>query len=559
MTDGVTVESSPRPEAGDFRLDLRPVVGTEVVPRSTADRLVQRLSGHPALDRVTCIPPRLYFRLRIEVLHDRITAGVLERPHRYGSGSEGGGRPLQLTFSDPNLNKPLHLGHLRNNVLGMALAMVLEARGYRVRTSELMSNWGIHTCQALAAYQRWGAGGTPEDAGEKGDHFVGRFYVAFHREQRGLQSVGEDSADAVDAKGTDLATDASRLLRQLEAGNESVRQANTRLTSWAEDGIRATYARLGTRIEATFREADHIPMSKQVVERGLRENVCARRPDESVCIDLDEPDVPAVTLLRSDGTQVIYARVLGAYLARNDAEPISNMLALLGREWEPPMQTLIGILRRLGYSWGGNIVPLHYGMVTSCGGRMRSREGDVVSADALLDRIREQLERREQHAGTWGEAEPGPLDAEELAVALVKYHFLGVKRSRDLAFDESRVLTESLPRLSRVISLAAQRGQGRDGTTTGSPNDERSLRALLLHVNSFPDVVKRTARELDPAILVHYLDGLGQRVVPSKHRGLPGPLRAAMATVIFRALDLLNIKMSGASRHVEYRREGSYF
>lgn len=518
------VESCPRSKVGDFRVDLRPVLGDGAARRELPKEVATEISSWPEVERATGVPPRVYVLSRLGFLRECVTEAVLGQRERFGSGEEGEGRVTLVSFSSPNANKPLHLGHLRNNVIGMALANLFSARGWRSRRGEVVSDWGVHICQAVLGYERWGNGATPDETGEKSDHFVGRFYVRFHEEAATTPGLEDEAAG---------------LLELMEAGDERLLALNARVTKWAEKGIRKTYKRLGTRLDLIFREGDTRAGGKAVVAEALASGRCHQRSDGSVYVDLGG-EMGEVTLLRKDGSPVVYTQLIGFHVNRFRKHPFDVCPTLLGREWEAGASVVDEILSRWGYDFVDRIERVHYGMVRLREGRMKSRAGTTVSADALLDRSVERVSE------LWGAERGGPPSGDDrkacrlLAVGVVKYLFLGVRRTKDLLYDEEALWAPALERFAAAVhTLAWAEGAGGPAAV---PPTSAELRRLLNHVNGFPAALARACAEREPAHVTRFADELCSYVRGCQY-GLDAGVRESVAIVLRRCLDLLNIDL----------------
>lgn len=520
----VRFEACPRSKVGDVRLDLQPLLGEGAATAERCQEAARELSSLPEVEQATAVPPRVYVLSDLGFLRECVTEAVLRQRETFGSGDEGGGRKALVSFSSPNANKPLHLGHLRNNVVGMSLASLFAARGWRALRGEVVSDWGVHICQAMLAYQLWGEGTAPEQSGEKSDHFVGRFYVRFHEES--------ETDPSLEAKAT-------ALLERMEAGDQELLALNSRITKWAEKGIRKTYKRLGTSLDLIFREGDTRDVGKKVVAEALASGRCQRRDDGSVYVDLGG-EMGEVTLLRRDGTPVVYTQLLGFHVSRFKTHPFDLCPTLLGREWEAGANVVDETLRRCGHDFVERIERVHYGMVRLQEGRMKSRDGTTVSADSLLDRATVRLSE------VWSADRGGaPIGDDKeacrrLAVGVVKYLFLSVKRMKDVLYDEEVLWDRALGRFATVVhALAWAEGAGGPAAV---PPSEAELRKLLNHINGFPALVHQACDEREPAFVVRFADELCNHVRACRY-GLDAGARESVGVVLRRCFDLLNIEL----------------
>jgi arginyl-tRNA synthetase len=501
------VVRSAKAAIGDFKVDVRQ--WQPDADREACARIAAVLADHPAIDKAVAVPPNIYVRPALFVLEEAVVDAVLGDPAGYGRNSSGGFQRVHMQFSCPNMNKALHLGHLRTNVMGMALAHSLEACGYDVVRTDQPSDWGKHISKAVVAYQRWGGGQTPASAGVKADRFVGGFYSQFLREAEGDPTLDKE-ADA-----TALA---------VEEGDPELCALTQLLTGWAYAGIGATYQRIGTSFDAVLREGDTVPLGKAIIAQHLP-GLCVRRDDGSVFIDLTDAGMRPVTLLRGDGTAVLHTYFLGASARRSRLDPGARLLFLMGREYADTAPELREIVRRLGFAeMSANTEAVFHGMV-SLGTRKMSSRATAVEVDALLDDVAARLRRS-------GPSEMDPFRreaAEQLAVALVKHHFLRTPRTKDMAWDEADVWAGGMARLGRVVRvLTGQAGAGRPAS-----------RDALLAMNDLSSTLQETVARRDPSHLARFVDRLAELA--------PGCQSAeqarAAAIVLRRALAVLHVQL----------------
>lgn len=533
-TGGLSVAAAPRDVIGEFMVDLR---GCGAGAGAGARRLAEALAARHEVSRAVAVPPKVYLSVVPPFLHDAVVDAVLAQRDAYGSVDDGRGLSCIVDFSGPNANKPLHLGHLRNNLLGMAIARMAAAAGYTVERHAVHSDWGIHVCQALVGWRRWGGGATPAEAGVKGDHFVGRLYARFHAENASARARLDG-----DRSPTDLDREAAGLLRAMAAGDRDLAALNERVVGWADRGIKETYGRIGTTLHRVFFESEHVTTGRALVDDGLALGVLGRRPDGSAFFTPSGAEGGEVTVQRSDGTPLVFAQWAGVNV-RRFAEPVDRAMILTGREWETGFATLMDLHRRLGHAWADDVEAVHFGMVRLPEGRMRSREGLAVSTDALLDRTTARL------LDGWGEPDRVKRrTCEALGLAVVKHHLLGVPRLRDLAFDEDAMWQQSLPRIAALVGITREArrraGAARDGDGDGAAAGAEPVRRLLLHLNAFPAAAAAAFERLDPSVLVRHLDGTVDRVAHAAPVLAPcSPVWEAAGAVVACCLARLNVSL----------------
>jgi arginyl-tRNA synthetase len=528
----INAEFLPDSRVGPFRIHLEPILGDKSLDPIACGRVASALARCPGIARATGVPPRVYLRVTDEMLYESVVRAIVRDPARFGDASAGAGRTVLVGFSDPNVNKPLHLGHLRNNFIGMALSNLFEAGGYAVQREATHTDWGIHICQALVGYERWARETTPLSSAAKGDQFVGEFYVRFHRE-----STGEAEAAAAE------------VLRTLSTGSDLWLTGKYRqLVRWADDGIRETYRRIGTRMDRIFYESDYVSACEDILQEGLAQGIWQYRPDGSIYADLTDAGLGEVTLARRDGTPVVYAQWIAVDRHRFGRRQFSNAVLLMGAEWQSGLRVHLELLRRLGSAWVERTEPIYYGMVNLPEGRIKSRHGTGVAADIVLDQLAEALLRSARGASSWGTMAADGAAAETLALALTKYAMLRVRRQHDVIYEERVLLDKTLRGLTSLLRALAQMeqagGSERPMSATGSRRATRAVNDVLLRLNGFPTAVQSALTRRDPSLLVRYLDGLGRATLELHRHGVREEgIGAATAHALRRGFAILNIDL----------------
>ena len=337
-------------------------------------------------------------------LKDHFWTSFLKEHHlddKFGNGPQRHEPPVVLEYSSPNTNKPLHLGHIRNNLLGFSLARILKAKGHKVLKVNLVNDRGIHICKSMLAYLKWGKGETPASSGIKGDHLVGKYYVLFDKyfkeEIRDLMDKGLTEDEAM--RQAPLICEAQDLLRRWEGKDPEVIGLWRKMNGWAYEGFEATYARLGVDFDKTYYESETYLLGKKIVEEGLDKEVFFQREDGSVWIDLTDRGLDEKLLLRSDGTSVYMTQDLGTAQLRYDDYHPSQMIYVVGNEQNYHFDVLKIILEKLGKEYASSVHHLSYGMVELPHGKMKSREGTVVDADDLMDEMYSTAEQTTRELG----------------------------------------------------------------------------------------------------------------------------------------------------------------
>jgi len=433
--------------------------------------------------------------------------------------------PVVVEYSSPNTNKPLHLGHIRNNLLGWSVAGILEANGYPVVKVNLVNDRGIHICKSMMAWKKSGGGETPESSGIKGDHLVGKYYVAFDRmlkeEVAGLVAGGLSEEEAM--KRSPLMQETRRMLIRWEEGDAEVRALWKKMNGWVYDGFAVTYGALGVGFDKTYYESETYLEGKKIAEQGLQENVFYRKPDGSVWIDLTADGLDEKLVMRSDGTSVYITQDIGTAMLRYSDYRFSRMLYVVGNEQNYHFRVLELILGKLGRGfseWAGRIEHMSYGMVDLPSGKMKSREGTVVDADDLIAEVIREAEARTRELGKIDDFEGGEARAlyRMLGLGALKYYILKVDPKKRMLFNPAEsidingntgpFIQYAHARIGSVLRKAAAvesvAGYASAALPGGLPLNDRE-KGLIKHLLAYPDAVEEAGRALSPAVIAHHL------------------------------------------------------
>lgn len=427
---------------------------------------------------------------------------------------------VMVEYSSPNTNKPLHLGHVRNNLLGYSIARILEASGNRVFKTNIVNDRGIHICKSMLAWQRWGNGATPESTGKKGDHLIGDFYVLFDKhykaELTALMNEGKTKEEAEAA--SPLMADARAMLRRWEDGDEEIRSLWRKMNSWVYEGFDETYHRMGVSFDKVYYESETYLLGKGEVLRGLSEGKFVQDPDGSVWADFTDEGLDRKILLRSDGTSVYITQDIGTAKMRFDEYPIDKMVYVVGNEQEYHFKVLSLLLDRLGYAFGKGLVHFSYGMVELPEGKMKSREGTVVDADDLMD---EMIATARTIAEEQGKAKDmTPEEASEVArrvgLGSLKYFILKVDPRKNMTFNPKESIdfngnTGSFIQYTYARIRSVLRKATESGITLPSSFASESLelstkeQELIAKVAEYAEAVEEAARSYSPAVIANYV------------------------------------------------------
>jgi len=436
----------------------------------------------------------------------------------FGFQAEKDEAPVVIEYSSPNTNKPLHLGHIRNNLLGWSVARILKANGKKVAKVNLVNDRGIHICKSMLAWQKWGDGKTPQNTGLKGDKLVGNFYVRFDKEYKKEVAQLLDKGMSTDeaAQKAPLLLEAKVMLQKWEAGDPEIRQLWEKMNAWVYAGFDKTYQRLGIDFDKIYYESDTYLLGKTLVEEGLGKGVLFKKEDGSVWCDLTDEGLDEKLLLRGDGTSVYMTQDLGtAQLRFNDYAP-QSLMYVVGNEQIYHFDVLSRILKKLGRNWAENIFHLSYGMVELPNGKMKSREGTVVDADELMQEMAETARKTSEALGKFDDftAEESAELYEMIGLGALKYFILKVDPKKTILFnpEESIDFTGNTGPFIQYTH-ARIRSVLRKAETEGLLIDKAGLADFVLHkkeksllkvLHDYPQIVRLAGDTFSPAQIANY-------------------------------------------------------
>ena len=496
-----------------------------------------------------------------------VLEGIESNPH-FGTTPATEQSPLVMVeYSSPNTNKPLHLGHLRNILLGSSLSNIMAACGNRVVKTNIVNDRGIHICKSMLAWKKWFDGATPESTGIKGDHLVGDCYVAFDKhykeEIKELMAGGMTEEEAKNAAPSMV--EAREMLRKWEEGDPEVRRLWEMMNSWVYAGFDESYKRMGVGFDKIYYESQTYLDGKAKVLEGLEKGLLYRKEDGSVWADLTVEGLDHKLLLRSDGTSVYMTQDIGTAKQRFDDYPIDRMVYVVGNEQNYHFQVLSLLLDRLGFKWGKDLVHFSYGMVELPEGKMKSREGTVVDADDLMAEMvntaREVSESMGKLEGL-SDAEKDEI-AETVGLGALKYFLLKVDPRKNMTFNPKEsidfngntgpFIQYTYARIRSVLRRAAEAGFGKESYANVIPNEKEI--ALIQRLSDFPSVVAEAGRSFSPALIANYAYDLVKEYNQFYHdcsilkeenagvRSLRLALSDATARTVRTAMGLLGIKV----------------
>ena len=433
---------------------------------------------------------------------------------------------VMIEYSSPNTNKPLHLGHVRNNLLGWSLAKIMEANGNRVVKTNIVNDRGIHICKSMLAWKKWGNGATPESTGKKGDHLIGDYYVAFDQHYRAelaeltakfkAQGLNDEEAEKRAKEESPLMKEAHNMLVSWEQGDEEVRALWQMMNNWVYQGFDETYKAMGVSFDKIYYESDTYLEGKAKVEAGLDKGLFFRKDDGSVWADLSNEGLDQKLLLRADGTSVYMTQDIGTADLRFKDYPIDKMIYVVGNEQNYHFQVLSILLDRLGFKWGKELVHFSYGMVELPNGKMKSREGTVVDADELMEEMISAARRTSEELGKFADMSENERNeiARIVGLGALKYFILKVDARKNMLFNPEEsidfngntgpFIQYTYARIRSIMRKAE--AEGFDPTNTLADNlpiNEKEVQ-LIQKLNSFESVVEQAGKDYSPSGIANY-------------------------------------------------------
>ncbi|MCB9246450.1 MAG: arginine--tRNA ligase [Flavobacteriales bacterium] len=510
--DTLKLERTRKEYPGDFTFVVFPFLRTsKKKPEETAGDLGRFLVEAGAIRTYNVVKGFLNLevdtRLWIEFLNQ--TGMNLDA---FGKRSQNGEK-VMVEYSSPNTNKPLHLGHIRNNLLGFAVSNILRFTGHEVVRTNLVNDRGIHICKSMLAWMRLGNGSTPTSEGMKGDHFVGHYYVLFDKEYRAeLNRLKENGMDEKEAEAhSEWMEGARELLRKWEANDAAVRALWKQMNDWVYAGFDSTYRRLGVDFDRFYYESDTYLLGRDLVMEGLEKGVFFRKDDGSVWADLTEFGLDEKLLLRSDGTSVYITQDLGTAQLKYDDYGMDRSVYVVGNEQDYHFKVLQLLLEKLEKPYAGGIYHLSYGMVDLPHGKMKSREGTVVDADDLMNEMHATARARTEEQGKTEGLSEQELDQlyETIGLGALKYFLLRVDAGKRMLFNPEESIdlqgnTATFIQYTYARCRSILRSVEFVRSEIGSTDPDPLENALILHIYAFPHKVMEAAESLNPSVLCNY-------------------------------------------------------
>ena len=446
---------------------------------------------------------------------------------RFGEKAVNEQSPLVMVeYSSPNTNKPLHLGHVRNNLLGWSLAQIMEANGNRVVKTNIVNDRGIHICKSMLAWKKWGNGATPESTGKKGDHLIGDYYVAFDQHYRAelaeltakfkAEGMADEEAEKRAKEDSPLMKEAHDMLVRWEQGDEEVRALWKKMNDWVYQGFNETYKAMGVGFDKIYYESETYLEGKAKVEEGLAKGLFFRKPDGSVWADLSNEGLDQKLLLRADGTSVYMTQDIGTADLRFKDYPIDKMIYVVGNEQNYHFQVLSILLDRLGFKWGKELVHFSYGMVELPNGKMKSREGTVVDADDLMEEMVSAARRTSEELGKFADMTENERNeiARIVGMGALKYFILKVDARKNMLFNPEEsidfngntgpFIQYTYARIRSIMRKAEAEGIVLPSVLPNTlPLNEKEVQ-LIQKLNSFETVVEQAGKDYSPSGIANY-------------------------------------------------------
>jgi arginyl-tRNA synthetase len=559
---GVTLGAPPQIQLGDFTIECFPLAKQfRKSPKVIAEEIVAKIETGNLIKEATAVGPYINLRLNSEPFFHFACASPLSTVARDDKSDELPPRRIMVEYLSPNTNKPLHLGHVRNGALGMAVSRLYEAIGCKVIKANLVNDRGVHICKSMLAWKKWGEGMTPESQGIKGDHFVGNWYVRFSKEA--------DAAPSLDAE-------ALEMLQKWEADDPDTVALWKRMNEWVYAGFAETYHRLSLEFDTFYYESQTYKHGKQAILSGLEKNILYRDEKGNTVFPLPEKKFgldekggsKKITLLRPDGTSLYMTQDIGTTLLKVTDHQIKECVFVVGSEQNYHFQCLFAILEALGFDWAKRCHHLSYGMVYLPEGKMKSREGKIVDADDLITSMEALAAEEVRKRDPEGELTDAEIHhrAVKIASAAIKFYLLRVKPAQDIHFDPKESISFDgftgpycqyvYARICGILRKATDKGFD-ISVESGSfsclgEEEERILALQLIH---FPEAVERAAGELNPSTIANYVFNTAKifnqfynkySVINAENRELALArlrLTDAVAKIIKEGLRLLNIEV----------------
>jgi len=499
ITDSM-LETPPSPGLGDFAL---PCFALAKEMKKSAAEIAKQIEANSRptdlVERIVAAGPYVNFFISPSKFAGLVLKGIMKLKNSYGKSLSGKGKTVMIEYSSPSVNKPQHLGHIRNNVLGFSLAEIFEASSHKVIKANLYNDRGIHICKSMLAYKKFGSGKEPD---KKPDHFVGDFYVLFNQKAR------EDGS---------LSEEAQELLRKWEDGDKETRALWKKMSNWVYRGFEETYSNLGVSFDITYYESDFYDKGKKIVEEALQKGLLKKNAEGAVYCDLEEFGLPEKIVLRADGTSIYATQDIYLAKLKFSQYALDKSVYVIGSEHNLYMQQLFAIIKKLGFDFADRLVHRSYGMVFLPEGKMKSREGTVVEADDIMQKMKALA--RDEVIKRHGKLSESEVEKRAAAIGLAGLKFFILKQdpAKDIYFDPKESISfegETGPYVqyafARACSVLKKFGKPVSGAVDFSRLASESEKKLIRALSQFPDAVEGSLKSLSPSKTAHYLVSLAQ-------------------------------------------------
>jgi len=565
----IVLQQTKKEFEGDYTFVVFPLLKiSKKNPELTANDIGSYLIAHnPTVKSFNVIKGFLNIELQDAYWIDFLMGAASD--DNFGMNSENIAATYVIEYSSPNTNKPLHLGHIRNNLLGQSLAHILSFAGHKVYRVNLVNDRGIHICKSMLAWEKWGNGETPDSSGIKGDHLAGKYYVLFEKEYRKEMGklIARGLSEEEAKKQAPLIIEAQELLRKWEQNDSATKELWQQMNIWVLEGFEKTYKKLGISFDKTYFESETYLHGKELVNEGLQKGIFSRKEDGSVWIDLSDEGLDEKLLLRADGTSVYMTQDLGTAWLRYQDFNADKYVYVVGNEQNYHFDVLKKISHKLNKPWAEGLYHLSYGMVELPEGKMKSREGKVVDADDLID---EMIHTAKTHTEALGKTEDfSPEEAEQLfyllAMGALKYFILKVNPKKNMIFNPEEsidfngntgpFIQYSYVRINSLMLKAENIKERVDDIVHNNTSLLDKEKSLLKLLHEYPSVVLEAAQELSPALISNYLYEVAKEFNQFYHElpvlKEPDPQKQALrlfsaklcGAVLKSGMDLLGIDM----------------
>ena len=534
---------NPDSKFGDFAVACHKFSKqAKMPPQEIAQKLSDKLKDK-LIAETEAVAGYLNIFVGSEALSKEVLSDILKKQDKYGTSSNSSlaRRRTVIEYSSPNTNKPLHLGHVRNNVLGMSLSNLLESQGADVKKVQLINDRGIHIMKSLVAYQKLGENKSPEDEHKKSDHFVGEYYVKFD----------EDS----------MMEQAQEALRKWESADKEVRELWKKMNKWVYDGFNETYKALESEFDKDYYESKIYETGKSIVEQGLKKGVFKKEDNSAVSVNLEDIGLDKKILQRGDGTSIYVTQDLALAIERQQEWDADSLVYVVGHEQEYHFKVLFEILKRLGYKWAENLHHLSYGLVFLPEGKMKSREGKVVDADAIISEVQDLAAKEiKKRFPKISDAELGQR-AEAIGMGALKFMLLRITPSQSIHFNPKEAISfegSTGPYVqyahARISSILENQDLQEIDDIDFEKLGEQEEKELVLKLMQYPDIVRDSSENYNPSTVCNYLLELAHifntfyhkhHVLKAEHEDIKNArltLVQAVRIVLKNGLDVLNIK-----------------